>query len=142
MNVTTEKEMLYHFKAWRAEDPMQKEVLWSHQWYDKASIVTLVNPEKFLDGMRDLHRRAVAEKTAEALYDGWFPLDIEFWEGYNEDRFMPREYQDTYHDDRYHFVTKMTLGAPYTYPAKKMNAKDGEGLESLTLWQHAPRRLG
>lgn len=116
-------------------DKYRKEALYSHQVISAQQLASAFDKDKVLSYQREEHRRAVAEKIALAMYEGWMPYDMEWWEGKNDNYFMLREYGELFNDD-YHFWTKVKL-ATWTYPIVKRNPKDAE----LTYIAYTPESL-
>lgn len=74
-----------------------------------------------LEWERDAHRRSVGEKMTEAMYLGWMPLKMEWWEGEFDDLDVLRRYYSPFTrlgDGMYNFYTTVDMIA-LDYPILK-----------------------
>lgn len=93
---------------------------------------------------REHHRRSISEKVTEALYKGWLPYEMEWWEGYvGDDPWAMKDYiglvaamKRGY--DIYHFWTRIRFAALRNQPMLKRNPKP---VDSITLETVSPQGL-
>lgn len=116
----------------------QKEILFAHHAINKEQIALY---PKLVEHERGYHRRAVSEKLAQAIYNGWFPYDVEWWEGEYDDDWNLVEYRESPllvpRTDVYHFYTKIYLAAPYYTPQLVRGRND----RYPTIETYTPERL-
>jgi hypothetical protein len=111
------------------------EHLYAHQRVSQSTLAQAYDREKVLETERRMHREAVAAKLAEAMYEGWMPFEMEWWEGKYDDHRALKNFPYEPGED-YHFWTKVRL-ASRDYLAIKRSPSSDE----MTFYRHTPRNL-
>ena len=123
------------FGDYSKDKSYRTEMLHSHSMVSQSALASTYYPDMILGYERDTHRKAVAEKVIEAMYEGWMPYDMEWWEGTYDDKHTLRGYGEAWNED-YHFWTKVKL-ASWTYPILKRNPSS----EDVTFMAYTPKGL-
>lgn len=84
------------------------ETLYSHNAVSPESIVSSVS---LIEYERARHRYEIGKRITDAVYKGWLPYCMEFWEGTYDDHSILRDHPPGYDDGMYHFYTKMKFAA-------------------------------
>ena len=112
------------FGDMKKDKQYRTEVLYSHSIISMAQLDGALYPDMVLEYERTNHRRAVADKIAAALYDGWLPYDVQWWEGEYNDMGILRDFP-VERTPSYHFWTKIWV-ACRAYAIPKRNADINE----------------
>lgn len=106
-SMTEKTDNLWRFRYW---DKTKYDNLETVQCYHQLAKEEIDRYPAAVDHMRTIHRRSMMDGITKAMYDGWMPLDLEWWEGYVDDTWVLNEYPHVYPGDNiYHFWTRMTL---------------------------------
>lgn len=136
------EKYLWHFRHgadWEKDGAMQTEILHAHHMCSRARIE--MHP-KVIEHERMHHRRAVGDKIMDAIYRGWYPYDVEWWEGQYDDPWVLKDYSsistletDLLGTDTYHFWTRVKIAAQWGTPQMIRNPEP----ELLTIDTYTPR---
>lgn len=112
------------------DNKMRNQTLTAHHYVSEEYIAAY--PE-VIEYDRRLHRESVMRRVTEALYEGWFPYHMEWYEGedYTEWEYVTGLPAGKV-DQNYHFHTIIHLAAPWNYVAPPRK-QDGLG-PSITTW--------
>jgi hypothetical protein len=111
------------------------EHLYAHQMISQSSLAQVYDREKVLETERRIHREAVAAKVVEAMYEGWMPFEMEWWEGPYDDYHILKGYPSETGED-YHFWTKVRLASWDYLVASRASYDEGKAFA-----RHTPRNL-
>ena len=116
---------------------MRSQVLTSHSYCTEAGIAAW---NDYLSANRRNHRDEVGRLITEAIYEGWFPDGIEWYEG-EPDYDLPWDGKSRGTDDEYHFFTRVHLVAPVAYPLMERKVRFTAGEDSPMIRQWRPKDL-
>lgn len=129
---------LWHFMPfgdYTRDKRYRTEHLYAHQMVSQSSLAQAYDKDRVLETERRAHREAVAAKLAEAMYEGWMPFEMEWWEGPYDDYHTLKGYPPESRAE-YHFWTKVRL-ASWDY----LVAKRSPSTEEMSFLRHTPRNL-
>lgn len=128
-----ETDLLWHTKLYgdfeNPKGPYMTEKLYG---YMQLTREMAEDYPRSIEMMRRDHRHSVSDRVVEALYKGWLPYEMEWWEGYVDDPWTMRDYLGFAEaikegDDIYHFWTRIKFAALKSQPMLNR----GANLDSL-----------
>jgi hypothetical protein len=94
-----------------------------------------------LDYSREAHRRDVSEQLMNAMYEGWMPFNMEWWEGLDDDRQLLQMHREVPYDHgAYHFWTRIEL-ATMEYPLHRRDESMADSGYDVTFDRYSPPNL-
>lgn len=121
---------------WRWALPLPTDKLYHlervHAHHVVSEYQQATHPE-IIGWQREAHRRSLGEVLTPALFNGWLPYRIEWWEGPYDDSWVLREYHTLDYKQDYHFMTRIDLAAPKQAPQMvRQSGEDGLSISNMS----------